>query len=80
MSTTLTFDESAAEFVLESFGRAVDDEGYVIDPETGRRETTENGEDIHKDEFTGVENGSIIFLDDDFTTLVNHVKRRRHNS
>lgn len=78
MSTTLTFDESAAEFILESFGREVDAEGYVINPETSERETTEDGEPIHKDHFAGLEDGSIIFLDDDFTTLVDHVKRRRH--
>lgn len=77
MSETLTFDESAAEFVLESFGRSVDEEGYVVDNETGERETTEGGNEIHRKHFAGVEDGSIIFLDDDFNTLVRHVKRRR---
>lgn len=77
MPTTLTFEESAAEFVIESFGRSVDDSGYIINPETGERETTPEGGEIHIDDFAGVEKGSEIFLDDDFTTLVNHVKRRR---
>jgi len=35
--TTLTFDKSAAEFVLESFDKATDNQGYVIDPTTGER-------------------------------------------
>jgi len=77
MAPSLTFDESAAEFVLEAFDREVDGEGYVINPKTGERETTPDGEEIHRDEFTGVEDGSTLFLDDDFMTLVDHVKRQR---
>lgn len=77
MNETLTFDESAAQYVLESFDRATDHDGYVINPETGNRETTETGAEIHESDFAGLEAGSIIFLDDDFNTLVNHVKRRR---
>lgn len=77
-STTLTFDESAADFILESFGREVDEDGFVYDPESGEYETIdENGERLNVEHFAGVEDGSIIFLDDDFTTLVEHVKRRR---
>lgn len=77
MSTTLTFDENAAEFILESFGAEIDDEGFIINPETGERETVTDSEELHKDHFSGVEKGSIIYLDDDFNTLVEHVKRRR---
>lgn len=77
MSTTLTFDESAAELILQSFGKDVDEEGYVIDPVTGERETTESGDEILKEDFAGVEKGSIIFLDDDFNSIVDHVKRQR---
>jgi len=72
----VTFDESAAEFVIESFGREVDEEGYVVDPQTGERETTPGGEEIKAEEFAGVEKGSVLFLDGDFTSLVDHVKRR----
>lgn len=77
MNTILTFDESASEDVLEAFGRSMDGKGYVTNPETGEREATENGEEVHKDRFAGLERGSIIFLDDDFNTLVDHAKRRR---
>lgn len=79
MSTTLTFEESASEFVLETFDKAVDENGYVVDPETGDRVTTPEGGEIKKEEFAGVENGSTLFLDEDFTTLVEHVKRRQEN-
>ncbi|PYZ02651.1 hypothetical protein C8039_03060 [Halogeometricum sp. wsp3] len=79
MSTTLTFDESAAEFLIESFGKTTDGEGYIVDPQRNERETTPEGNEIHIDDFAGVEKGSQLFLDDDFTTLVEHVKRRRQD-
>lgn len=77
MAPSLTFDQSAAEFVLESFGRETDEDGFIIDPSDGKRELTPEGEEIHIDDFSGVENGSELFLDDDFKTLVEHVKRRQ---
>jgi len=77
MTTTLTFDASVAEDVIKEFGREVDDDGYIVDPETGNRVETESGDQIHVDQFAGVEKGSIIFLDDDFNTLVDHMKRRQ---
>lgn len=76
MTTTLTFDASVAEDVIREFGKEVDDNGYIVDPETGNRVETESGDPINVDHFAGVEKGSMIFLDDDFNTLVDHMKRR----
>lgn len=75
--TTLTFDESAAEEILEAFGKSVDEEGYLYDPETEERETNGDGEEIQKGRLAGIEQGSIIFVDDDFNSLVEHVNRRK---
>jgi hypothetical protein len=80
MSTNLTFDESAAEFVLESFDREVDDEGYIINSETGERETTPEGDELTVDDLAGIEQGSKIFVADEFTSIVEHVKRRRNKA
>lgn len=77
MSTKLTFDDSASEFVIEAFGKEVDSEGYVIDPQTGQRVTSPEGEEVKAEEFGGVEKGSTLFLQDDFASLVEHVKRQR---
>lgn len=77
MSPSLTFDESAAEFVLEAHGKAVDEEGYVVDAETGERVETPEGDEIEASEFAGIEKGSTLFLDSNFESLVEHVKRRR---
>lgn len=80
MPANLTFDESAAEDILEAFDREVDEEGYIIDPETGEREVVPgSNQEIHIDDFSGVEKGSVLFLNDDFTTLVDHVKRQRED-
>lgn len=75
--TTLTFDESAAEDVLKAFGKDVDDEGYLVDQESEERETNQDGEEIQKEHFAGIEQGSLIFVDDDFNSLVAHVNRRQ---
>lgn len=76
MSTTLTFEEGAEEFVIEAFGRTVNDDGYIVDPETGEVETSPEGEQLTVEHFAGIEKGSEIFLSDDFMSLVNHVDRR----
>lgn len=76
MAASLTFDESAAEFVLQAFGRKIDDEGYVVNPNTGKREVSPEGDELRAEAFAGVERGSLLFLDDNFDSLVEHVKRR----
>lgn len=76
MSATLTFDESATDFILEVFDKAVDEEGYIVDAETGERVTTPDGHEIKASEFAGIEKGSELFIDDNFVSLVEHVKRR----
>jgi|GEM_PF-3549169 len=76
MTPTLTFDESAADHILEAFGKEIDDDEFIVDSEKKSRETTEHNNEIQKENFAGLEEGSIIFLDDDFNTLVEHVKRR----
>lgn len=73
----LTFSGSATELVLSAFGKDVDKAGYIIDEETEERETTNEGDPIKRDELAGIEKGSMIFLEDDFNALVDHVKRRR---
>lgn len=76
MVPSITFDDSAAGFVLEAFGKEVDEQGYVVDAETGERVTTPEGHEVKASEFAGVERGSTLFLDKNFESLVQHVKRR----
>lgn len=76
MSQTITFDKSAASHVLKAFDKKVDEKGYVVDEESEDRVTNMEGIEIQENHFAGMEQGSVIFLDDDFNTLVDHVKRR----
>lgn len=77
----ITFEKGTEEHILNAFGKTVDDEGYVVDEDTGKRVRTPTGKEIHVDEFAGVEdgeNGEDIFLTDDFTELADHVDRQRN--
>lgn len=72
----MTFEEGAGEFILEAFGKTVDASGYIIDQATGKREQY-NGEDVRLEDLAMVEDGSDIFVDDSFDSLVDHVERNR---
>lgn len=77
MSPSVTFDDSAVEFILSEFDKSVDEEGYIIESETGERVLTPNGEEITAEEFGGIAEGSEIFIEDNFVSILDHVKRRR---
>jgi hypothetical protein len=75
MSPEITFGSDAAETVLEEFGRSTDDEDYIINEETGERETSYyKGEEIHIEEFGGLIDGSVGLVKDDFTEIHQYVK------
>lgn len=77
MPPAITFDESATDAILDEFNKAVDEEGYIIEADTGERVLTPEGEEITKEEFAGIAKGSEIFVEDNFVSLINHVKRRQ---
>lgn len=78
MPPNITFGSSASETVLEQFGKTVDDEGYIIDEETGERVTTRKGEEIKIGEFGGIGKGSQIFVKKDFNSASDFVEYK-HN-
>ncbi|MBT3721441.1 hypothetical protein HN827_08730 [archaeon] len=72
----LVFDESSKEEVLKMFGKAVDDEGYIVEEEnTNQRVLTARGEEIHFDEWAGVVQGSEAFVKSDAFSLIELAKR-----
>jgi hypothetical protein len=73
----MTFESEATEHILASVGASVDEEGYVVDEEEETRITNPDGEEIKVDELAIVEDGSTIFVDDNFDSLVKHVERQR---
>ena len=75
MAPEITFGPSAAETVLEQFGKTVDEEDYIIDQETEDRvESYYKEEEIHIDEFGGLIEGSTEFIKDDFAEIHEFVK------
>ncbi|WP_424001609.1 hypothetical protein ACOZ4I_16875 [Haloarcula salina] len=72
----MTFEPDATEHILASFGASIDNEGYVVD-DSGERVTNPDGEEIKAENVAIIEEGSTIFVDDNFDSLVKHVERQR---
>lgn len=67
----LVFDESARDFVLQAFGKTVDDSGYIVEAgNTSKRVQTIDGQEIKKEQFAGVRKGSEIYIKSDITSLI----------
>lgn len=73
----VTFEKDAVDHVLASFDKTVDDQGYVINEDSEERVRTPEGEEIKAEELAIVADGSDLFIDDNFASLVKHVERRR---
>jgi hypothetical protein len=70
MSFQVTFDDSARDFVLESFGKTVRD-GFIVEKsKLAEKVITPRGEEIPVKEFAGVRKGSVIFVKSDIVSLV----------
>jgi len=72
----VNFEKGAGKHVIECFGKTLDSEGYIIDQESEKR-VQHRGEEVHIDDLAMVEDGSNIFVDDSFGSLVEHVERNR---
>ena len=71
----ITFDDSAREFVLNTFHKTSDKREYVVEKADPRqRVLTPRGEDIPLDEFAGVRRGSTVFVKSDIVSLVEAVR------
>ncbi|PSP56381.1 hypothetical protein BRC72_11990 [Halobacteriales archaeon QH_7_66_36] len=76
MSSELTFDDSAIEFVLDAFDNAVDEEGYIIKEDTGERILTPDGTPLTPEELGGIAKGSEIYVDDNYVSVLEYLKSR----
>jgi hypothetical protein len=74
MSLRITFDASARDFVLDAFGKTIDN-GYVVERcQPSQKVLTPRGEDIPEKEFAGVRKGSAIFVKSDIISLIEAAK------
>lgn len=66
----ITFDSKTRDFVLDTFNKKCDKEGYLVDKDTNERVLTPDGIEIKTDKFAGVTRGSEIYIKDDLSSLV----------
>lgn len=67
----VTFDKSAKNFILDSFNKTTDEEGYVIEKDNPtQRVLTSDGLEIKQEEFGGVKKGSEVYIKSDLISLI----------
>jgi len=76
MSQDIRFRPSAKEKILEEFGKTVDEDGYIIDSETRKRETSNLGNELTLDDLGGIGKGSTVFIEDDFVSVCEFVENQ----
>ncbi len=76
MLQSITFDKSAATFILGAFGKAVNKEGYITEEGSGKFVFSRKGEPILLDEFGGIAKGSEIYLKSDIASMIDFVEKR----
>lgn len=67
---TLAFDESSKNVILQLFGKAVDEQGFIFDIKSGQRVLNPDGEEVLAKDFAGIRKGSEIFITKDLPSLI----------
>ena len=74
---SLTFDKSVKKEVLEVFDKTVNEEGIIIEKDSKQPVlSSEDGQEIHIDEFGGIAKGSEIFIKNDIVSLMKFARRK----
>ncbi|MBI2405476.1 hypothetical protein HYV21_00265 [Candidatus Microgenomates bacterium] len=69
--SSITFDKSVKDFILDAFGKTTDSEGYVVEKNNlTQRVLTPDGEEIKKDEFAVIKKGSEKYIKSDLISLI----------
>ncbi len=72
---TVVFDDETVEFVLDLFGKKVDESGYIIESENGMRVLTPAGDEVRCEDFAGFVPGSEIVLTRDLPSLLQYANK-----
>ena len=70
MEKIITFEKSAKEEVLGFFGKAVDEDGYIIDKVTHEKVPASDGDDLEFEQFAGIRKGSLVFIKSDINSII----------
>ena len=65
----LTFDDSSREFILSLFGKYINENGEVLENNTGEVVKSFEGNSLTVDEFGGVKKGSELFIENNVVSL-----------
>lgn len=76
MSSELVIDRDMLESFLPALGAEVTDDEYIRDIETGEILTTDEGEELPIDEIGYLRHGSIVPIEDDFSSIVSELSDR----
>lgn len=67
----LTFEKTARKFILESFNKTTDEEGYIVEKSNPKqRVLSPDGDVIKESEFAGVKKGSEVFIKSDLLSII----------
>ena len=74
--SVITFDDSAKRFILSSFGKDVDAEGYIVEKsDPKQRVLTLDGSEVLESEFAGLHRGSLVFVKSDLVSVIRLMDR-----
>jgi hypothetical protein len=72
MKRIITFNKNAKTFILDSFNKAIDKEGYIVEKDNpSKRLIASDGEPLTLDDFVGIRKGSLVFYKSDINSLIN---------
>lgn len=71
MKPKILFTDKSLPFILEAFGKSINEKGIIFETATGEPVLTPDGEEIEASKFGGMKKGSDIFLKDDLYTIMN---------
>ena len=66
----ILFTKKSLPYILEAFGKTINDDGIIIDAATKEPIQTPDGEFIEANKFGGLKKGSEIFLKDDLYSIM----------
>lgn len=66
----ITYDSELKEDILNAFNKKVNDEGNIIEKDTGDEVISFDGEVANIDSFGGIINGSELFIKKDLPSLL----------
>lgn len=68
---TITFDTSARTFILDTFEKTIDREGFLVEKDNPtQRVLALDGQEIQEDKFGGIRRGSEIYIKSDLSSLI----------